>query len=52
MNGTPHLVEFGAGVVRREVSGGREGIAALEPVNLRVVFVTHLHSDHTMGYAD
>jgi ribonuclease BN (tRNA processing enzyme) len=24
----------------------------LEPKNLRVVFVTHLHSDHTVGYPD
>jgi ribonuclease Z len=29
-----------------------KGIAALEPVKLRVVFVTHLHSDHTVGYPD
>jgi ribonuclease BN (tRNA processing enzyme) len=27
-------------------------IKALEPTNLRVAFVTHLHSDHTVGYAD
>ena len=27
-------------------------IAALDPVKLRVVFVTHLHSDHTVGYPD
>ncbi len=29
-----------------------EKIAALQPTNLRVAFVTHLHSDHTVGYAD
>jgi len=28
------------------------GVAALDPVKLRVVFVTHLHSDHTVGYPD
>jgi len=27
-------------------------IAALEPSNLKVAFVTHLHSDHTAGYPD
>ena len=25
---------------------------ALDPVKLRVAFVTHLHSDHTVGYPD
>jgi ribonuclease BN (tRNA processing enzyme) len=29
-----------------------KGINALEPVNLKVAFVTHLHSDHTVGYPD
>jgi ribonuclease Z len=53
VNGTPYLVDFGAGVVRRAKSAVVDkGIAALEPVNLRVVFVTHLHSDHTVGYPD
>jgi ribonuclease Z len=27
-------------------------MTALEPTNLRVAFVTHLHSDHTVGYPD
>jgi ribonuclease BN (tRNA processing enzyme) len=53
VNGTPYLVDFGAGVVRRAKSAVVDrGIAALEPTNLRVVFVTHLHSDHTVGYPD
>ena len=53
VNGTPYLVDFGAGVVRRAKSAVVDrGIAALDPVNLRVVFVTHLHSDHTVGYPD
>ena len=53
VNGTPYLVDFGAGVVRRAKSAAVDrGITALEPVNLRVAFVTHLHSDHTVGYAD
>ena len=53
VNGTPYLVDVGAGVVRRAKSAVVEkGVAALEPVNLRVVFVTHLHSDHTVGYPD
>jgi ribonuclease BN (tRNA processing enzyme) len=53
VNGTPYLVDFGAGVVRRAKSAAVDrGIAALDPVNLRVVFLTHLHSDHTVGYPD
>jgi len=52
-NGTPYLVDFGAGVVRRAKSAVVDrGVAALDPVKLRVVFVTHLHSDHTVGYPD
>jgi len=53
VNGTPYLVDFGAGVVRRAKSAVVErGVAALDPVKLRVVFLTHLHSDHTVGYPD
>jgi ribonuclease BN (tRNA processing enzyme) len=53
VNGTPYLVDFGAGVVRRAKSAlVDKGIGALDPINLRVVFVTHLHSDHTVGYPD
>ena len=53
VNDTPYLVDFGAGVVRRAKSAVVEkGVGALDPVKLRVVFVTHLHSDHTVGYPD
>src|SRR5687767_12944675 len=53
VNGTPYLVDFGAGVVRRAKSAVVDrGVAGLDPVKLRVVFVTHLHSDHTVGYPD
>ena len=53
VNDTPYLVDFGAGVVRRAKSAVIErGIAALEPVKFRVVFATHLHSDHTVGFPD
>src|SRR5215207_9173465 len=53
VDGTPYLVDIGAGVVRRAKSAVVDkGIAGLDPVNLRVAFVTHLHSDHTVGYPD
>jgi ribonuclease BN (tRNA processing enzyme) len=53
VNGNAYLIDFGAGVVRRaKAAVADRGITALEPTNLRVVFVTHLHSDHTVGYPD
>ena len=52
VNGQPYLIDFGPGVVRRAVAAQQKGIAALNPVNLRHAFLTHLHSDHTLGYPD
>jgi ribonuclease BN (tRNA processing enzyme) len=53
VNSTPYLIDFGAGVVRRAKSAVVDrGVAGLDPVKLRVVFATHLHSDHTVGYPD
>ena len=47
-----YVVDLGPGVVRRATAAFDKGIAALEPIKLRVVFITHLHSDHTVGYPD
>jgi ribonuclease BN (tRNA processing enzyme)/acetyl esterase/lipase len=48
-----YLVDFGPGVVRRaELAALTRNIPAVEPGNLKVAFVTHLHSDHTAGYSD
>jgi ribonuclease BN (tRNA processing enzyme) len=53
VNGTAYLVDFGAGVVRRAKAAAVDrSIPALEPVKLRVAFLTHRHSDHTVGYPD
>ena len=50
---TAYLVDFGPGVVRRAKAAVlARHIRALEPANLKVAFVTHLHSDHTAGYSD
>jgi ribonuclease BN (tRNA processing enzyme) len=50
---TAYLVDFGPGVVRRAESAAlNRKIPAVEPGNLKVAFVTHLHSDHTSGYSD
>lgn len=48
-----YLVDFGPGVVRRAESAAlNRKIPAVEPGNLKVAFVTHLHSDHTAGHPD
>jgi ribonuclease Z len=53
VNGTAYLVDFGPGVVRRAAAAERDKrITALKPANIKVVFATHLHSDHTAGLAD
>lgn len=52
VNGTAYLVDFGPGVVRRVAAASQKGVKGLSVVNLRVAFVTHLHSDHTAGYPD
>lgn len=53
VNDVAYLVDFGPGVVRRANAAFLDrGVKALEPTKLRVAFVTHLHSDHTVGYPD
>lgn len=52
VNGTAYLVDAGAGVMRRAEAARRAGTEALAPGRIGVVFLTHLHSDHTIGLAD
>jgi ribonuclease Z len=53
VNGQAYLFDAGTGVVRQaEAAAEKFGIGALEATNLTRLFVTHLHSDHTLGYAD
>ncbi|MBX3134491.1 MAG: MBL fold metallo-hydrolase [Gemmatimonadaceae bacterium] len=48
-----YLVDAGPGVVRRaNAAAARHGLTALTPPQLRTVFLTHLHSDHTLGLPD
>ena len=52
VNDTAYLVDCGPGVVRRAAAAEKAGIKALAVQNLKMVFITHLHSDHTVGYPD
>ena len=52
VNGEAYLVDCGPGVVRRAAAAEKKGIAALDVTKLKTVFITHLHSDHTLGYPD
>lgn len=52
VNGTPYVVDFGPGVVRRAAAAHWMGVMGLSVRNLKRAFVTHLHSDHTAGYPD
>ena len=51
----PYLVDFGTGVVRQAAAltpryGGE--LEELKIKNLTAAFLTHMHSDHTIGYPD
>ncbi|MGI8962426.1 MAG: MBL fold metallo-hydrolase [Bryobacteraceae bacterium] len=52
VNDTPYLVDAGPGIVRRAAAAYDKGIRGLAVANLRTAFITHLHSDHTVGYPD
>jgi ribonuclease BN (tRNA processing enzyme) len=53
-NGTPYLIDFGAGVIRRATAAYDRGVTAFGPgaAGIMTAFLTHLHSDHTIGYPD
>ena len=48
-----YIVDAGPGVVRRVAAAARETkLAAFTMARLRIAFLTHLHSDHTLGLPD
>jgi ribonuclease BN (tRNA processing enzyme) len=52
VNDTPYIIDFGPGIVRRAAAAFQKGVKGLKVDKLKTAFVTHLHSDHTTGYAD
>lgn len=53
VNGTAYVVDAGAGVMRRAAAAAaRHQLPALNAARIGVVFLTHLHSDHTVGLPD
>lgn len=52
-DGQAYVFDIGPGVVQRMIEAAQEkGIEELMPMNVRHLFVTHLHSDHTLDYAE
>ncbi len=52
VNGTPYIIDCGPGLVRRAQQAFIKGIIGLEVKKLETLFLTHLHSDHTVGLPD
>jgi ribonuclease Z len=50
--GKAYLVDAGAGVMRRAAQAQGQGEQALQPNAIDIVFISHLHSDHTIGLPD
>lgn len=51
-NGKAYIVDAGTGVVRQAAAAFQRGVSALRPNTLDIAFLTHLHSDHTLGLPD
>lgn len=50
---TPYVIDCGPGVVRRAAAANKyKGVSGLKAESLNRLFITHLHSDHTVGYPD
>lgn len=49
---TPYLIDFGPGIVRRAELAYLSGEYSLRSRNLKTAFLSHMHSDHTVGFPD
>lgn len=52
VDSVPYLFDAGSGVMRRVAGALRLGVAGLQSPRINRVFLTHLHSDHTLGLND
>lgn len=52
VDSTVYLVDAGVGVVRRWAAAIRAHELRFNVWDMRRLFITHLHSDHTLGYPD
>lgn len=52
VNNVSYVVDCGPGVVRRASAAFDLGIKGLGAAELQHLFITHLHTDHTLGYPD
>ncbi len=52
VRGTAYVVDAGPGLVRRAAALAAKGQPALQASRLNHLFLTHLHSDHTVGIPD
>lgn len=52
VDGVPYIIDCGPGVVRRASAAYQAGVKGLALSNLKIAFITHLHTDHTVGYPD
>lgn len=52
-NGEAYVFDAGGGMVQRAIEAAqKKGIKALYPTNIKHLFLTHLHSDHVLDYAE
>ncbi|MES1147295.1 MAG: MBL fold metallo-hydrolase [bacterium] len=52
VNGQPYFVDCGPGLVRQAAAAARKGVEGFSMAKMDRLFVTHLHSDHTVGLPD
>lgn len=57
INNVPYIIDFGPGLIRRASSlsasyGDKIKMEALDIKNIKRAFLTHMHSDHTVGFPD
>jgi len=52
VNGQPYIVDCGPGLVRQATAARERGATGLTMEHLTRAFITHLHTDHTIGLPD